>query len=141
MDKEAVTLHSSLSLAFLGDAVYELEIRSRLMENRTFRPSALSRTASRLVCAAAQAELAAAILPQLTEEEEGVFRRGRNAHPKTMAKHQSMSDYRQATGLEALFGYLHLTGQAERIRELIGSGLKTSGLEKWFEQAEDGISS
>ena len=133
MDKEAVNSRSALSLAFLGDAVYELAIRERLMERHPGRPAALSRSASRLVCASAQAALAEAILPELTEEEEGVFRRGRNANPKTMAKNQTVSDYRHATGLEALIGYLYLTGRRERTAELIDSGLEKSGLEKDLE--------
>lgn len=112
-----------LVLAYLGDAVYELEIREMLVKRDHSRPSQLNREATHLVCAAAQSKMAEALLPYLTEEEEAVYRRGRNAHSPTTAKNQTIGDYRRATGFEALIGYLHLCGETARMRELIALGL------------------
>ena len=78
---------------------------------------------SRIVKAQTQAKLIESVLPQLTDEEADVYRRGRNAHSATIAKNASMSDYRKATGLEALLGYLYLTDQFERILALVKEGL------------------
>lgn len=124
MEKESVKAMAPLVLAYLGDAVYELEIRERLVRRDHSRPARLNRHASRLVCAAAQSQMAEVILPYLSEEEEAIYRRGRNAHSPTMAKNQSVGDYRRATGFEALMGYLHLCGEITRMRELIQKGLE-----------------
>jgi len=112
-----------LVLAYLGDAVYELEIRQMLVKRDHSRPAKLNKEAAQLVCAAAQSRIAEAILPCLTEEEEAIYRRGRNAHSPTTAKNQTIGDYRRATGFEALIGYLHLCGETARMRELIALGL------------------
>lgn len=112
-----------LALAFLGDAFYELCIRTMVVQNHTLNPDGLNRLSSQYAKAGTQAAAMAAILPDLTEEEESVYRRGRNAKSKTMAKHASMSDYRQATGFEALIGYLYLTGQEERALTIIEKGI------------------
>ncbi len=112
-----------LVLAYLGDAVYELEIRQMLVKRDHSRPAKLNKEAAQLVCAAAQSRIAEAILPYLTEEEEAIYRRGRNAHSPTTAKNQTVGDYRRATGFEALIGYLHLCGETARMRELIALGL------------------
>jgi len=123
VEKESVKATSPLVLAYLGDAVYELEIRRGLVLRDHSRPAQLSARASRLVCAAAQSKMVEAILPQLSEEEEAVYRRGRNAHSPTMPKNQTVGDYRRATGFEALIGYLYLAGETERFRELNRIGL------------------
>ena len=110
-----------LSLAFLGDAVYELGIRTWLLESSGQRPGEMSRKKNQLVNAQFQAKLARWIIKQeiLTEDEENIFRRGRNASPPTMAKRTSIQDYHAATGLECVMGYLYLTGQEKRIAEII----------------------
>ncbi|MBQ0059361.1 MAG: ribonuclease III [Lachnospiraceae bacterium] len=123
VEKEIILTIAPLTLAYLGDAVYELEIRERLVMSDHSRPSALNRHASRLVSAKGQSAMVAAIEPMLTEEEASVYRRGRNAKSPTSAKNQSIQDYRRATGFEALMGYLHLAGQKERMNELIEAGL------------------
>ena len=112
-----------LVLAYLGDAVYELEIRERLVKKDHSRPAKLNKEAARLVCAAAQSRMAEALLEHMTEEEQAIYRRGRNAHSPTTAKNQTVGDYRRATGFEALIGYLHLCGETDRMRELIALGL------------------
>ena len=123
LTKEEARQLSPLALAFLGDAVYELCIRTLTVQTHDLSPDGLNRLTSSLAKAGTQAAIMAAVLPGLTEEEETVYRRGRNAKSKTMAKHASMSDYRQATGFEALIGYLYLTGQEKRVLTIIGKGI------------------
>ena len=114
---------SPLALAYLGDAVYELLIRTLVMDKGNTRPQKLNQMGSSLSKAAAQAAMIRKLLPELTPEEEGVYRRGRNAKSFTMAKNASMIDYRTATGLEALLGYLYLEKRFGRIVELLKKGL------------------
>ncbi len=116
--------YSPLTLAYIGDAVYELVIRSVLVQKGNRPVSQLNRDASRLVKASAQSELIRKLEPVLSEEEMSVYRRGRNAHSPTMAKHATMGDYRRATGLEALVGYLYLKEEMPRIIDLIRLGLQ-----------------
>ena len=123
MEKESVKALSSLTLAYLGDAVFELMVRERLVESGG-RPSELSREASHIVCASAQSRMIESLLPDLTDEEEEVYRRGRNAHSPTTAKNQTIGDYRRATGFEALAGYLYLRDEKERLTFLVEKGLE-----------------
>ena len=97
---------SSIGLAHMGDAVYELLVRTWLCATVA------------LVCAPKQAELAQRILPLLTEEEQAVFRRGRNANVHSIPTHASRAQYQQATALEALLGWLHLSGRHDRVEQL-----------------------
>lgn len=108
----------SLELAYLGDAVYELEVRKHLLENDWGSPGEMNRKALFYVTAQAQARAAETILSSLTEEEAEVFRRGRNAHPKAAPKHADPGAYALATGLEAVFGFLFLGDGTERIARL-----------------------
>ena len=124
MEKESVKAMAPLVLAYLGDAVYEVIIRERLVVADRSRPNVLNRKASHLVCAASQSAMMEKILPLLDENEEAIFHRGRNANSPTHAKNQSIQDYRRATGFEALVGYLHLCGENERLEMLINEGLK-----------------
>ena len=110
--------YSPLTLAYVGDAVYEIIVRTTLVKEGNCPVNQLHRKASALVKASAQAEAVRRIEPVLTEEEKNVYRRGRNAHSPTMAKHATMTDYRHATGFEALLGYLYLKGDVERLLEL-----------------------
>lgn len=109
---------SPLTLAFIGDTVFDLLVRSELVCEANRPVNALHKSASKKVCAAAQAEGIKKILPLLTEEEEAVFKRGRNSHTGGIPKNASSADYHYATGLESLFGWLYLNGQNERIMEL-----------------------
>ncbi len=109
---------SPLTLAFIGDTVFDLFIREMLVCEANRPVNKLHKAATGYVSAAAQASAAQKILPTLTEKELSVLKRGRNAHTNHKAKNASEGDYHYATGLEALFGYLYLTDQHERLREL-----------------------
>ena len=120
--KEA-KLKNPLALAFMGDTVWDLLTREHLLLSQA-HVNALHKQAIRLVNAGAQAEAAGRIEPHLNEEESDIFRRGCNAHARHNApKNQDPYAYSRATGLEALFGYLYLTGQNERILELFDIGV------------------
>ena len=108
-------------LAFVGDAVYTLCVRTRLALSSGEKTGALNRRASERVSAHGQSEALARILPMLTEEEAEIYRRGRNAKKPTKSKNATVAEYVRSTGFEALLGYLYLTGQTERIRQLFFS--------------------
>ena len=109
---------SSIGLAHMGDAVYELLVRTWLCAHGKATGKGLHRATVALVCAPKQAELAQRILPLLTEEEQAVFRRGRNANVHSIPAHASRAQYQQATALEALLGWLHLSGRHDRGEQL-----------------------
>ena len=115
--------YSPLTLAYIGDAIYDLIIRTLIVERGNSQPNKLHKRASTLVKASAQAEMIERLLPVLTEEEMSIYKRGRNAKSYTMAKNATMLDYRKATGFEALMGYLYLKGELERMIDLIKTGL------------------
>ena len=106
------------ALAYLGDCVLELCVRRHLVCTGLSKSGDLNRAALNFVRASAQAQAMKRILPLLSEEEEGYFRRGRNMGHTSVPKHATVSDYRAATGMEVLFGFLHLAGQEERIDTL-----------------------
>lgn len=106
-------------LAFVGDAVYSLYVREKLVRGTDFKTGMLQKLASQKVSAHGQSELTEKILPALTEEEADIFRRGRNAKKTTRSKHASVGEYNRSTGFEALLGYLYLTGQYQRIDFLL----------------------
>ena len=109
---------STLGLAHLGDGVFEVMVRSWLCLHSTARVKDLHRATVHYVAAPAQAERFERIAPVLTEEEDAVFRRGRNTAPHSVPKAATRSQYQTATGLEALFGWLYLQGRTERLNEL-----------------------
>jgi len=109
---------SSIGLAHLGDAVYELLVRTYLCAHGKATGKGLHRATIELVNAPRQSEFAEKILPMLTEEETAVFKRGRNANVHSIPNHASRAQYQQATALEALFGWLYLQGSRARINEL-----------------------
>lgn len=116
-DEELRTI-SNLGLAHMGDAVYEVLVRGYLCTHGTATGKSLHRATVELVCAPRQAELSEKILPLLTEAEHDVFRRGRNANVHTIPPHASRAQYQQATALEALFGWLYLRGEKDRLNQL-----------------------
>ena len=119
---------SPLTLAFVGDGIFDLVIRTRVVVNGGNRSvNKLHRDKAAIVNAHAQAVMIHELMPFLTKEETAIYRRGRNAHPATTAKNQSIADYRAATGLEALCGYLYLSGQEDRLITLIEQGLDLAG--------------
>lgn len=126
MEETDLRNYSPLKLAYLGDAVFEIIIRTLVTEHTGGPVKNLHKRTSTLVNAKAQAELALAIQEKLTEEEKSVYRRGRNAKASSVAKHADIRDYRNATGLEALFGYLYLSGRMKRAIELLHYAI-TSG--------------
>ena len=113
---------SPLVLAYVGDAVYEIMARLYTLSSGNQPVNKLNRKTRAVVNAKAQAEMYFRIRPLLTEEEDAVFHRGRNANSHTSAKNADIIDYRHATGLEAVFGYLYLSGQRERAVELFRAG-------------------
>ncbi|MFA9465469.1 MAG: Mini-ribonuclease 3 [Velocimicrobium sp.] len=119
--------YSGLTLAYIGDGVYDLIIRTLLVEKGNAPVNTLHKKASKIVKAETQARLIRALEEELTEEELTVYKRGRNAKSATTAKNASINDYRTATGLEALIGYLYLDNQMERILRLIKIGLEKIG--------------
>ena len=122
-----IRTYSPVVLAYIGDAVYELIVRTILVDRGNRQANTLHKKASTYVKASAQAAMAEAFLPELTEEELSYFKRGRNAKTVSMAKHATMHDYRHATGFEALMGYLYLTDQMNRMIDLIKLGMERTG--------------
>ena len=110
--------YSPLTFAFIGDTVFDLLVRTDLVMTANRPVKELHKSASETVCAKAQSEAIKKVLPLLTEEETEIFKRGRNAHPGSLPKNQSPADYHYATGLETLFGWLYLSGNIGRIKEL-----------------------
>ena len=127
MKAQDIRSYSPLTLAFIGDGIYDLIIRSVVVGKGNSHVNNLHKRASRLVKAQSQSELIRALLPELTEEETAVYKRGRNAKSTTVAKNATISDYSRATGFEALIGYLYLEDQMDRIMELILSGMEKTG--------------
>ena len=124
LNKVDIKTYSPLTLAYIGDGIFDIVIRALIVGRGNTNAHSLHVATSRIVKASSQSAMIEEWLPYLTEEEEAVYRRGRNAKSPTMAKNASMSDYRRATGLEALVGYLYLQNKMERIVELIKIGLK-----------------
>lgn len=119
--------YSPLALAYIGDAVYEVMIRTRVVNQGNTQVSKMHRHDADLVKAESQARLIRLLEADLTEEEEAVYKRGRNAKSASGAKNASVIDYRTATGFEALVGYLYLTERLDRLAELVGLGLEKIG--------------
>lgn len=124
LEKQDIRTYSPLTLAYIGDSIYDLIIRTMLVERGNSQVNKLHHRASALVKASAQKEIMQTIEPMLTEEEHGYYKRGRNAKSFTTAKNASISEYRIATGFEALIGFLYLTDQMDRLFELVREGTK-----------------
>ena len=116
-----VNLINGIALAFEGDAVYSMYIRRHLIFQGLTKPNQLHRVATKYVSAKAQANLISLMLEEgiLTEKEEDIYKRGRNANSHTKAKNTDLVTYRMSTGFEAVMGYLHMTEAIERLEELI----------------------
>lgn len=127
--EQDVRAYSPLTLAYIGDAVYDLIIRSVVVERANRSANDLHKKTVRYVKAEAQSTMITALLSELTLEEEAVYKRGRNAKSHTTAKNASVSDYRKATGFEALMGYLYLTGQTDRMLYLVKKGIELAELQ------------
>ena len=123
LEDQDLRSYSPLTLAYIGDGVYELIIRTILVKKGNCPVNRLHKKASSLVKAGAQSAIMKVIEEELTPEELSVYRRGRNAHSPTMAKHATMADYRRATGFEALMGYLYLKEDYTRMLTLVRMGI------------------
>ena len=123
LEDQDLRSYSPLTLAYIGDGVYELIIRTILVKKGNCPVNRLHKKASSLVKAGAQSAIVEVIEEELTPEELSVYRRGRNAHSPTMAKHATMADYRRATGFEALMGYLYLKEDYTRMLTLVRMGI------------------
>ncbi len=124
-----IRTYSPLTMAYIGDAIYDLVIRTVVVERGNRSANDLHRKTIQYVKAGAQAEMIEALSDMLTEEEAGIYRWGRNAKFYTKAKNASVGEYRRATGMEALMGYLYMTGRTERMLELIQEGIRRIDLE------------
>lgn len=118
-----IDTYSPLTLAYIGDEIYDLIIRTILVGRGNKKTSKLHQSASQLVRAHAQSQMMHTIEPLLKSEEADIYRRGRNAKSATTAKNATMSDYRRATGFEALMGYLYLRNELPRVMQLVKAGL------------------
>ena len=125
-----ITDYSPLTLAYIGDGIYEIVIRTIIVDEANRQVNKIHKAASGLVKAGTQAKMIHLIMDDLTEDEIQIFKRGRNAKAVTRAKNASMSEYRRATGFEALMGWLYLSGKSDRMMELIMLALKRFEMEE-----------
>lgn len=122
--EQDIRTYSPLTLAYIGDGIYELVVRTVIVEKANRRNGDLHKMSVRYVKAESQSKMSECLKTVLTQEESDVFRRGKNASPRSTAKNASRNDYHRATGFEALMGYLYLTGRTERMLELIRMGME-----------------
>lgn len=127
--EQDIRAYSPLTLAYIGDAIYDLVIRSVVVERANRSNNDLHKKTIKYVKAEAQSRMIEALKEELTGEEEAVFKRGRNAKFHTSAKNASLGDYKRATGYEALLGYLYLTDQTDRLLFLVKRGIELVGME------------
>lgn len=111
--------YNPVVLAFIGDAVYSLYVREKLCFSTDYKTGELQKRTARIVSAHGQSELLNELLPLFTEEEEEIFRRGRNAKKATKSKNATVAEYNRSTGFEAVIGYLYVIGRKDRIDELL----------------------
>ncbi len=123
-----IRTYSPLALAYIGDAIYDLVIRTIVVERGNTSANKLHKKTVGYVNARVQAKMIESLLDELTEEEQAVYKRGRNAKSYTTAKNASVIEYRKATGFEALCGYLYLTGKQERMLALIKKAVELVGM-------------
>lgn len=120
--------YSPLALAFIGDSIYDLIIRTKVVSKANAPVNKLHGQCRAFVKASAQAKIAHMIMEELTPDEQAVFKRGRNAKSASVPKNANLMDYKNATGLEALIGFLYLQGNLDRIIEIMHKGIQ--GLEE-----------
>ncbi len=129
IEAKDIRTYSPLTLAYIGDSIYDLVIRSILVNKGNTPVNKLHQRASQVVKAQTQAAMILALMDELTDEEKDWYRRGRNSKPHTKAKNASTMDYLEATGFEAVMGYLYLTGDMDRICELVNRGIEALQLD------------
>jgi ribonuclease III family protein len=123
IEKKDIRTYSSLALAFLGDGVFEIVVRTIVMAKGNRAPQKLHLDSANIVKAKSQAKISDGIMEMLTDEEKDIYRQGKNANSHTRAKNASLSDYRKATGFETLLGYLYIEGKTDRIINIVKSGI------------------
>lgn len=123
IEEKDIRTYSPLTLAYIGDGIFDLIVRSCIVDEGNTAVQKMHQKTSSIVKASSQAKMIEALFELLTEEEQDIYRRGRNAKSHTMAKNASVSDYRNATGFEALMGYLYLTNQTQRLLYLSKEGM------------------
>lgn len=128
-----IRTYSPLALAYIGDCVFDMLIRTIIVSKGNMAVQKYHKKVSAVVNAHAQAEMITALEPELTEEEQNIYKRGRNSKPSTMAKNASAKEYKTATGMEALLGYLYLTNQYTRLIDIV-----KRSLEIWEENHKTG---
>ncbi|WP_034443202.1 Mini-ribonuclease 3 [Butyrivibrio sp. AE2032] len=128
VESKDIRTYSPLTFAYIGDAVFDLVVRSVLVNKGNTAVNNLHKKASAIVKAPTQAALAAAIMDDLTDEEKDIFRRGRNSKPHTKAKNASTMEYLEATGFEAVIGFLYLSGDMDRALNLVKKGCEKLGV-------------
>lgn len=124
-----IRTYSPLTLAYIGDAVFEIVIRTLIVEKGQRAANTLHKHTTKLVCAQTQAKMAESVYELLSEKEQDIYRRGKNTKINSSAKNASLSDYRKATGFEALCGYLFLMDDTKRITELIKKAMEILEIE------------
>lgn len=129
IESQDIRTYSPLTLAYIGDAIFDVIIRSILVNKGNTAVNNLHKRASSIVKAKTQSDMVKAIMDDLTEEEQDYYRRGRNSKPHTKAKNASTIEYLDATGFEAVMGFLYLTGNMDRACELVKLGIETLGLD------------
>ena len=117
--------YSPLALAYIGDSVFDLMIKTHFVQKSNMQPEKYHRVVSHIVSANNQAAFIDEYMDELTEEELAVYKRARNSSPHTKAKNASLENYLKATGFEAVIGYLYLSGQNDKIREIVEKVLET----------------
>lgn len=124
-----IRTYSPLTLAYIGDAVFEIVIRTLIVEKGQRAANTLHKHTTKLVCAQTQAKMAESVYELLSEKEQDIYRRGKNTKINSSAKNASLSDYRKATGFEALCGYLFLMDDTKRVTELIKKAIELLDIE------------
>ena len=124
IESKDIRTYSPLTLAYIGDAIFDVVIRSILVNEGNTAVNKLHKKASDIVKAGTQAAFVKALMDDLTEEEKDIYRRGRNSKPHTKAKNATTMDYLDATGFEAVVGFLYLTDNMDRICELVKLGIE-----------------
>ena len=121
------SMYSPLVLAYIGDSVFDIRMRDYMVRHHNMQVEKLHKRISAIVCARNQAAFVDKYLETFSEEEQAIYNRGRNAAVHTKAKNASMAEYKKATGLEAVFGYLHLIEAKDRLDELVELVLREAG--------------
>lgn len=124
-----IRTYSPLTLAYIGDAVFEIIVRTIIVEKGQRAANTLHKHTTKVVCAQAQAKMIEAVHDRLSEEEKDIYRRGRNTKTNSSAKNASLSDYKKATGFEALCGYLFLKNDTARVMRIVREALEAAHIE------------